>query len=58
MAQKFIAIVLFFSMLPALNSFRAQTIDPDDSFTFELSLPNAMLNKPFELIMQGLIHRT
>ena len=56
MAQKIIAISLLFYLLPALNSLRAQAIDPDDSFTFELSLPNAMGNKPFQLIMQGLVH--
>lgn len=34
----------------------AQQIDPDDSFTFDLCLPNAMVNKPYQTIMQGLVH--
>ena len=55
MAQKIIAIFLFFLLVPQ-NLLRAQRIDPDDSFTFELSLPNSMGNKPFQLIMQGLVH--
>jgi hypothetical protein len=33
----------------------AQEIDPDDSFTFEISLPNSISNTPYKMIMQGLI---
>ena len=33
----------------------AQGIEPDDSFTFEIGLPNAFVNKPFKEMMQGLI---
>jgi hypothetical protein len=33
----------------------SQEIDPDDSFTFEISLPNSMSNTPYKTIMQGLI---
>lgn len=36
-------------------SVNAQKIDPDDSFTFELCLPNSFTNKPFKTIMQGLV---
>ncbi|MFM7006306.1 MAG: hypothetical protein ACKOWX_03540 [Flavobacteriales bacterium] len=41
-----------------LSSFRisAQEITPDDSFTFDLCLPNAMTNLPYQKIMQGLVH--
>jgi hypothetical protein len=34
----------------------AQEIDPDDSFTIDLCLPNAMGNQPYKNIMQGLVH--
>lgn len=34
----------------------AQEITPDDSFTFDLCLPNAMTNLPYQKIMQGLVH--
>jgi len=34
----------------------AQEIDPDDAFTFDLCLPNAVYNLPFQKIMQGLVH--
>jgi hypothetical protein len=37
------------------NGIFAQEIDPDDSFTFELSLPNSINNKPYKTIMQGLV---
>jgi hypothetical protein len=33
----------------------AQGIQSDDSFTLEIGLPNAFVNKPFREIMQGLI---
>ena len=33
----------------------AQGMDIDDSFTFEISLPNSMSNTPYKMIMQGLI---
>jgi hypothetical protein len=33
----------------------SQAIDPDDSFTIELGLPNSFVNKPFMSIMQGLV---
>jgi hypothetical protein len=35
---------------------KAQEITPDDSFTFDLCLPNAVSNAPFQKIMQGLVH--
>ena len=31
------------------NGVFAQEIDPDDSFTFELSLPNSINNKPYNI---------
>ncbi|MFM6935655.1 MAG: hypothetical protein ACKOXP_09440 [Flavobacteriales bacterium] len=43
---------LFLVGIPGAN---AQEIDPDDSFTFEIALPNAMYNQPYKTIMQGLI---
>ncbi|MFM8597251.1 MAG: hypothetical protein ACKOBN_09220 [Flavobacteriales bacterium] len=51
-------LLRFFSILFLAGSLqlKAQEIKPDDSFTFELCLPNAVGNKPFELIMQGLVH--
>ena len=41
-----------------MTTFRAiaQEITPDDSFTFDLCLPNAMTNLPYQKIMQGLVH--
>ena len=33
----------------------SQKIDPDDSFTFEICLPNSIANKPFREIMQGVV---
>ncbi len=33
----------------------AQSIEPDDSFTLELGLPNSFSNRPFKDIMQGLV---
>ncbi len=34
----------------------AQKIDPDDSYTIDLCLPNSMFNAPYRNIMQGLVH--
>jgi len=45
-------IIILLMIAPCLN---AQEIDPDDSFTFEISLPNSMSNTPYKMIMQGLI---
>lgn len=47
------SLILFFSLL--MSSINAQAINPDDSFTFELGLPNATNNKAYRLIMQGLV---
>jgi hypothetical protein len=41
-------------LITSLN-INAQKINPDDSFTFELCLPNAFSNKPYKTIMQGLV---
>ena len=38
-----------------MSSFNAQAINTDDSFTFELGLPNATNNKAYRSIMQGLV---
>lgn len=35
-----------------------QEIEFDDSFTFELSLPNSIANKPYREIMQGVVSLT
>jgi hypothetical protein len=37
------------------SSMVAQSIEPDDSFTIELGLPNSFTNEPFKDIMQGLV---
>ena len=37
------------------ESMVAQSIEPDDSFTIELGLPNSFTNEPFKDIMQGLV---
>jgi hypothetical protein len=50
MKLKLIIILLLLS-----PSYFAQEIDPDDSFTFEISLPNSISNTPYKMIMQGLI---
>ena len=49
--------IIFFFLLFIANTTQivAQEIDPDDSFTFEIALPNSMYNKPYKMIMQGLI---
>ena len=50
--MKFI-LIFFFSLV--VSSINAQAINPDDSFTFELGLPNATNNKAYRSIMQGLV---
>jgi hypothetical protein len=45
----------FLFILCASSNISAQKIDPDDSFTFELCLPNSFVNKPYKTIMQGLV---
>jgi len=46
-------LIFFFSLV--VSSINAQAINPDDSFTFELGLPNATNNKAYRSIMQGLV---
>lgn len=46
---------LIVGFLLSTMHFFAQKIDPDDSFTFELCLPNSFVNKPYKTIMQGLV---
>jgi hypothetical protein len=53
MRKTFLISLIFLIFVPKKNL--AQKIDPDDSFTFELCLPNAFTNKPFKTIMQGLV---
>ena len=45
----------FIVLLSVTLNISAQKIDPDDSFTFELCLPNSFVNKPYKTIMQGLV---
>lgn len=52
MRIKFFTIFAFFLISFHGNS---QSIDPDDSFTIELGLPNSFVNQPFKDIMQGLV---
>ncbi|MEY4805261.1 MAG: hypothetical protein RL331_1787 [Bacteroidota bacterium] len=47
---------LFLFLFTGTIQLNAQEIDPDDSFTFDLCLPNAMGNLPYQKIMQGLVH--
>jgi len=47
---------LFLFLFTGSIQLNAQEIDPDDSFTIDLCLPNAMGNLPFQNIMQGLVH--
>ena len=47
-------ITIFAFILFSYNG-KSQSIDPDDSFTIELGLPNSFTNKPFKDIMQGLV---
>lgn len=57
MFQRSIIFQLFFLFIIAAGfQLNAQEIEPDDSFTFDLCLPNAMSNKPYQNIMQGLVH--
>jgi hypothetical protein len=53
--MKNISIFFFLLFMGSTTFLVAQEIDPDDSFTFELALPNAMNNQPYKMIMQGLI---
>lgn len=55
MAQTTIINVFIASLVSMTFGLRAQQIDPDDSFTFELCLPNAVVNLPFQKVMQGLV---
>jgi len=47
------SIILFFSLI--ISCVSSQKINPDDSFTCELGLPNATNNKAYRSIMQGLV---
>ena len=52
--KKIIVLFCFFFLLQ-IGVAHSQKIKPDDSFTLELGLPNAFVNKPFKTIMQGLV---
>lgn len=54
--QQFIIRFLSLFFLSASIQYKAQEITPDDSFTFDLCLPNAMGNQAYRNIMQGLVH--
>ena len=48
--------ILFVYLVFVLNfQLKAQEFEFDDSFTFELCLPNAIVNKPYSEIMQGVV---
>lgn len=53
--QFFIRFFYLFFLTGSIQ-LNAQEITPDDSFTFDLCLPNAMGNQPYRNIMQGLVH--
>ncbi len=38
------------------GSYKAQDMEIDDSFVFELGLPNGFVNAPFKNIMQGVVY--
>lgn len=54
--HQFIIRFLSLFFLSASIQYKAQEITPDDSFTFDLCLPNAMGNQAYRNIMQGLVH--
>ena len=47
---------IFFFLLTVSIPMKAQEITPDDSFTFDLCLPNATGNQAFQKVMIGLVH--
>lgn len=48
-------VLFYFTSFLSISFVFSQAIDPDDSFTIELGLPNSFVNKPFMSIMQGLV---
>lgn len=48
-------VLLYLTSFLSISFVFSQAIDPDDSFTIELGLPNSFVNKPFMSIMQGLV---
>jgi hypothetical protein len=48
-------LIALFYLIFSVQDIKAQKIDPDDSFTIELCLPNSFVNKPYKTIMQGLV---
>ena len=48
-------MILFFSLGFLSRPIMAQGMEIDDSFTFEIGLPNSFVNKPFKDFMQGLV---
>ena len=53
--QQLFLSFLFLFLFTGCIQLNAQEIDPDDSFTFDLCLPNAMGNLPYQKIMQEAI---
>jgi len=56
MAKKTLINILFIFSIGFPMRVFSQEITPDDSFTFDLCLPNSVSNKPYQMIMQGLVH--
>jgi hypothetical protein len=54
--HKYIFRIFFLFLFSGSLNVKAQEIDPDDSFTLDLCLPNAIYNLPYQKIMQGLVH--
>ena len=50
-----VQLLFILTFLFSSNIGMTQSIDPDDSFTIELGLPNSFSNQPFKEIMQGLV---
>jgi hypothetical protein len=51
----FFMVILFLNLGFLSKPLMAQGMDIDDSFTFEIGLPNSFVNKPFKDFMQGLV---
>lgn len=54
--HQFCICSIFFFLLTVSIQMKAQEITPDDSFTFDLCLPNATGNQAFQKVMIGLVH--
>ena len=54
--HQFFICFIFLFFLNGSFQLNAQEITPDDSFTFDLCLPNATGNQAFQKVMIGLVH--